>query len=401
MFEGFFYRLRDYGIPVSPTSFLRLQKALAMGMISGLDDFYVVARSIMIKSERQFDTYDKIFANYFAGKELDDELLNALTADMQRLLREWLNDPANLAGLSPEEQAKIKAMTPEELERYFLDRLREQTERHDGGNRWIGTRGTSPVGHGGHHPGGMRVGGTSMNRSAIQVAMERRYIDYSAEAKLSAHNLGEALRSLKHLAPAGPKDKLNVEKSIYETVRNAGEIELVFDRSLRDKLSVFLFIDNGGWSMTPYVRLTRALFGHAESAFKRLRTFFFHNCIYEVVYEDPRRYTKPVRLIDLLKEKEDTRVIIVGDAAMAPYELLHPRGALAITHRMGQRRTGIDMLGDLRERFPHSVWVNPIDRREWDYTYGAYSISLVREVFPMVDLTLGGIEKAALILKGK
>ncbi|HPM78758.1 MAG TPA: hypothetical protein PK961_16835 [bacterium] len=401
MFEGFFYRLREYGIPASPTSFLRLQKALALGIISSLDDFYVVARSIMIKSERQFDTYDKIFANYFGGKELDDELLNALTADMQRLLREWLNDPANLAGLSPEEQAKIKAMTPEELERYFLERLREQTERHDGGNRWIGTRGTSPVGHSGHHPGGMRVGGTSMNRSAIQVAMERRYIDYSTEAKLSAHNLGEALRSLKHLAPAGPKDKLNVEKSIYETVRNAGEIELVFDRSLRDKLSVFLFIDNGGWSMTPYVRLTRALFGHAENAFKRLRTFFFHNCIYEVVYEDPRRYTKPVRLIDLLKEKQDTRVIIVGDAAMAPYELLHPRGALAITHRMAQHRSGIDLLGDLRERFPHSVWVNPIERREWDYTYGAYTISLVRELYPMVDLTLGGIEKAALILKGK
>jgi len=401
MFEGFFYRLREYGIPASPPSFLRLQKALALGIISSLDDFYVVARSIMIKSERQFDTYDKIFANYFSGKELDDELLKALTADMQRLLQEWLNDPANLAGLSPEEQAKIKAMTPEELERYFLERLREQTERHDGGNRWIGTRGTSPVGHSGHHPGGMRVGGTSMNRSAIQVAMERRYIDYSTEAKLSAHNLGEALRSLKHLAPAGPKDKLNVEKSIYETVRNAGEIELVFDRSLRDKLSVFLFIDNGGWSMTPYVRLTRALFGHAENAFKRLRTFFFHNCIYEVVYEDPRRYTKPVRLIDLLKEKQDTRVIIVGDAAMAPYELLHPRGALAITHRMAQHRSGIDLLGALRERFPHSVWVNPIERREWDYTYGAYTISLVRELYPMVDLTLGGIEKAALILKGK
>ena len=399
MFEGFFYELRERDVPVTPTSFLQLQRALAEGLIVSLEDFYAVARSLLIKRERHFDTYDKVFAHYFEGKEIDDDLIATLAADLQMMLTSWLDDPAALPFLSDEEIAQLKKMTPEELEQYFLDRLREQTERHEGGDRWIGTGGTSPVGHSGAHPEGMRVGGQSRGRSAIKVAMERRYIDYSEKTTLTASQLGEAMRALKHLAPAGPKDQLNIDKTIYETVKNGGEIELIFERSLRNKLSVFLLIDNGGWSMTPYVHITRALFYQAENTFKKLRTFFFHNCIYDEVWEDQQRRFKPVTTHELVGADPETRVIIVGDASMGPYELIHARGAIDITTR--QRRAGIDYLTDIKDRFPHSVWINPVPRSHWYGAYGANTIEMVHEVFPMVDLTLDGIEKAVEILSNK
>ncbi len=399
MFEGFFYQLRGLGIPVTPTAFLRLQKALSAGLIASLEDFYVIARAILIKQERHFDLYDQVFAHYFEGKEINHGLTDALAADLQKLLAEWLDDPLVRAYLTDEERETLKRMTPEELEQYFLDRLREQTSRHDGGNKWIGTGGTSPVGHGGRHDTGMRVGGQSRGHSAIKVAMERRYIDYSERSPLTAQRLGEALRALKKLAPIGPRDNLSIDKTIYETVRNAGEIELVFDHSLRDKMNIFLFIDNGGWSMDAYVPLTRALFGQAQNAFKRLRTFFFHNCIYSTVWEDQERMYRPVKTVELLRAEPETRVAIVGDASMGPYELIHSRGAIEISAT--QHRAGLDYLRALRERFPWSVWINPIPVAHWDYAYGAYTIELVRDVFPMVELTLGGIERAVKILSGK
>jgi len=399
VFETFFYRLRDFGLPVSPTAFLRLQRALAEGLIVSLDDFYVVARSLLIKRERHFDLYDQIFANYFQGKEIDEQFSRSLEQDLQQLLQEWLQNPRAYEHLDDDELERLKAMTPDELLRYFLDRLREQTERHDGGDKWIGTGGRSPVGHGGRHPGGMRVGGQGGGLSAIKVALDRRFIDYAADTPLTAEQLGEALRALRHLAPVGPKDRLNVEKSIDETVRQGGEISLVFDRRLRDKLAVHLFIDNGGWSMTPYIERTRALFLHARDSFKSLRTFFFHNCIYDTVWEDDERWRKPVPLADLIRGEPDTRIIILGDASMSPYELMHAHGGIEFDNP--HRRAGIDCLNDLAARFPRHVWINPIHESRWDYTLGTYTINLVREIFPMVDLTLGGIERAVELLKEK
>jgi uncharacterized protein with von Willebrand factor type A (vWA) domain len=398
MFEGFFFRLRSLGVPISPTAFLRLHKALDDGLITNLDEFYVIARAVMVKRERHFDLYDQVFANYFEGKDLDDAFTHQLADDLQQVLAEWLRDPRLLDSLSPEERAKVQQLGPDELMQYFLDRLREQTARHDGGNRWIGTGGRSPVGHGGVHPGGMRVGGAGRSRSAIKVALDRRFIDYSDATPLTAQQLGEALRTLRHLAPVGPKDRLNIDKTIYETVRQGGEISPVFDRRLRDKLTVYLFIDNGGWSMTPYVERTQALFVHARDSFRRLRTFLLHKCVYDTVWEDAQRFRKPIKLDEILRAEPDTRIILLGDASMAPYELVHPRGALDVTHR--QRRAGIDCLRELAERFPKRVWINPIPAPHWDWTLGAYTIEMVREMFPMVDLTLTGIEAAVELLKG-
>ncbi|MBN1946060.1 MAG: hypothetical protein JW797_10310 [Bradymonadales bacterium] len=397
MFEGFFYQMRASGVPVTPTAFLRLHKALAVGLITSLDDLYAIARALLIKQERYFDLYDQVFAAYFAGKEMDQGTTLALEEELERLLEQWLRDPDFLEQLAQQERASLENMTREQLVQYFLDRLKEQTQEHRGGSYWIGTGGTSPVGHGGIHPQGMRVGGMGRNRSAIAVAMDRRYIDYSDQTPLTAQQLGEALKSLRHLAPVGPADQLDLDGTIERTVRQGGEIELVFKRRLKDKLSVFLFIDNGGWSMTPYIGRTQALFTNARDTFRKLRTFFFHNCIYDRVWEDPRRTQKPVDLDEILRAEPDTRLIVVGDASMAPFELFQTRGALDWTTR--QRRTGIDCLRELATRFSKSVWINPILSSRWDWTDGAYTIEMIREIFPMVDLTLAGIEKAVELLK--
>ena len=399
MFEAFFYQLRDHGVPVSPTSFLRLQQALGEGLVNDLNDFYVVARAIMVKRARHFDLYDRLFAHHFQGKEFSGPDARALDEELRRTLMEWLKEPEFLASLPDDERERVKGMSPDELLQYFMDRLADQTEEHHGGNRWIGTGGRSPVGHSGFHPGGMRVGGSSRNQSAIKVAMDRRYIDYSQDSVLSARQLGEALKAVRDLAPVGPRDALNIDDTIYETVRKGGEIELVFDRRLKDKLNVFLLMDNGGWSMQAHVERTRALFSQARDTFRQLRTFFFHNCIYERVFEDPQRHLKPVDLEEILRADENTRIIIVGDASMAPYELLHVHGAIDWMTSMSQKQSGRDCLRQLADRFPHAVWVNPITAPHWGYTSGRYTIRQIRDIFPMVDLTLPGIEKAVQLLK--
>ncbi|HOO46945.1 MAG TPA: hypothetical protein PLM29_11990, partial [Deltaproteobacteria bacterium] len=249
MFVDFFYMLRQKGLPLSPSGFLRLQEALHKGLILSLDDLYSISRAVMVKSERHFDIYDRVFAHYFKGAELDDSLNAEIDLAIRSMLEEWLKDPemmADFLGIDPETLSKL---TPEELEEYFHKRLADQSERHDGGNKWIGTGGTSPVGHSGYHPGGMRVGGTSQHKSAVKIAMERRYKDYTEDTRLGPSQISEAMRRLRNMQPAGPKDNLNIDKTIYETMRNAGEIEIVFDRSLKDKLKVILMIDNGGFSM--------------------------------------------------------------------------------------------------------------------------------------------------------
>ena len=389
MFVNFFYMLRDKGIPVSPTSFLRLQKALGMGLVRSLEDFYIAARSLLVKSERYFDVYDQAFAVAFHGVTEIDPTEAELTELAKALLSEWLKDPGAMAEALGVPEDELKEMTPEELLQYFLDRLKEQTEAHHGGNRWIGTRGTSPVGHSGKHPGGMRVGGASQNKSAIKVAMERRYRDYSQEGPITASQIGEALKRLKHLAPSGPQDIVNVDKTIYQTMRNAGEIEIIFDRRLSDRLKVKLFIDNGGWSMDPYVELVQVLFHYAQFQFKELEIYYFHNTIYKNVWQDPERHKKPVLVEDFMRSDPDTRLIVVGDASMAPYELVDRNGAIYINQNYLQ--PSVDYLKVLAKTFRHAVWLNPVAQVDWPYTW---TIKSIEKIFPMFELSLDGLEKA-------
>ena len=399
MFVDFFYTLRQVGIPVTPTAFLRLQKALSMGLISSLDDFYVATRAIMVKSERYFDLYDRVFARVFYGVESEDGWEEDLEATVRMLLDEWLKDPKQLAEMLGIDPDSLPEMTPDELVRYFMDRIKEQTERHDGGNRWIGTGGTSPVGHSGFHPGGMRVGGTSRNQSAVKVALERRYRDYTQDTRLSVSQVGEALRRFRHMVPSGPRDRLNVDDTIYQTVRNGGEIELVFDRSLRDRLKIILMIDNGGWSMDPYVEVVQTLFNYAQAQFKQVRTFYFHNCVYDRVWEDPQRRKKPYPTVDFMRLEPDTRLIVVGDAAMAPYELEHPHGC--ISYNEPQTRAALEWLQFLADTFRHCAWLNPMVQFAPDYNRGSYTQRKITQVIPMFPLSLEGLERAVLHLMSK
>ena len=396
MFIKFFYLLKQVGIPVSPTSYLRLQKALGMGLITSLDDFYTSARAILVKSERYFDLYDQVFAHFFEGAELKDPEEFELSGIAQAMLEEWLKDPKSVAQALGVDEKELNKLSPEELLQYFLDRLKEQTEEHHGGSKWIGTGGTSPVGHSGYHPGGMRVGGVSRNKSAVKVAMDRRYRDYSHQGPLTQAQMGEALNRLRNLIPSGPKDVINIDKTIYQTMKNAGEIEIVFDRSLKDRLKVILAIDNGGWSMEPYVQVIQTLFNYARAQFKDLKICFFHNTIYDNLWQDPPRRSKPLPVEDLIRLDPETRFIVLGDASMAPYELMAADGSIHIEERITQ--PSYKRLQSIAETFPRSVWLNPITAREWPYTR---TIGAIREIFPMFELTIDGLEEAVTFLMSK
>ncbi len=396
MFIEFFYKLKETGVPVSPTAFLTLHKALDKGLINSLDDFYTSSRSILVKSERYFDLFDQVFAHHFKGAEMPDYEGYELDEMARALLDTWLQNPKVLADALGIDESKLKKLSPEELIAYFKERLKEQTEAHHGGGKWIGTGGTSPVGHSGYHPGGMRVGGISRNRSAVKVAMDRRYRDYSLQGPLTQSMVGEALKRLRHLIPAGPKDQVNIDATIYQTMKNAGEIEIVFDRDLRDRLKVILAIDNGGWSMDPYVMVVQTLFDYARAQFKDIKTYFFHNTIYSTLWKDPARYKQAFKIDEFARVDPDTRFIIVGDASMAPYELMAADGSIHLEERSGKR--SMECLQFIADTFRHSVWLNPISRNMWGYTQ---TISAIAGIFPMFELSIDGLEKAVARLMAK
>lgn len=396
MFIPFFYKLKEVGVPVTPTSFLTLQKAMSMGLINSLDDFYTCARSLLVKSERYFDLYDQVFAFHFDGVPLPD--IDGFEVDeiARAMLDEWLKNPKQLADALGIDESKLAQLTPDQLIDYFKERLKEQKGRHEGGNKWIGTGGTSPVGHSGYHPGGMRVGGESRNKSALKVAGERRYKDYSTHAPLTQAMMGEALKRLRNMVPTGPKDQLNVDETIYRTMKNGGEIELIFDSSLKDRLKVILAIDNGGWSMDPYISVVQTLFDYARSQFKEVKTCFFHNTIYDCVWEDASRYRKPLKIDEFTKRDPDTRFIVIGDASMAPYELMSTDGSIHIRERSG--KPSIERLRFITDTFSHSVWLNPVPETMWNYTHTIIAIS---KIFPMFELTIDGLERAVSQLMAK
>lgn len=389
MFVDFFYKLREAGIPATPTAFLTLHRALRKGLIMSLSDFYTASRAILVKSERYFDLFDQIFAHFFEGAEMPDVESFELDEVARALLDQWLSDPQTVADALGADAAELQNLSPDELIEYFKERLKEQTERHEGGNRWIGTGGTSPVGHSGYHPEGMRVGGQSRNKSAVKVANERRYKDYSRNGPLTQASMGEALKRLRNMVPSGPKDQVNVRESIYRTMKNAGEIEIVFDRRLKDKLKVILAIDNGGFSMDPYVPIVQTLFNYARSQFKELKTYFFHNTIYDTLWEDPARFRRPRAVMEFARMDPETRLILVGDASMAPYELMARDGSIYISERSG--RASIEQLRFLAETFPQNAWLNPVPARMWPYTR---TINIIRQIFPMYELTVDGLEQA-------
>ena len=385
MFLEFFYGLRDEGVPVGVQEWMMLMQALGKGIHgASLMGFYNVSRSCLVKSETYYDSFDRVFARVFHGVEGELSVTDELT--------EWLNDPKNFEGLTDEQRAALEELDADELMRRFLETLDEQDERHDGGGRWIGTGGRSPFGHGGEHPTGIRVGGKSQRRSAMKVAEDRRFQEYRTDATLDLRSTKMALRKLRNLTRQGPDTELDLDETIDETCRNAGEIELVFRPERRNNLRLLLLMDVGG-TMDPYYepvsRLLTAL--HEERGLRDFKACYFHNCIYELVGTTADLYRKnAIQTGDLLRQLDERwKVIIVGDAAMHPAELMQPRGNINPRYESDTR--GIDWLWRIQKHFDRSVWLNPDPPNTWMRTRTTEAIA---SIFPMFPLSVDGIAEA-------
>jgi uncharacterized protein with von Willebrand factor type A (vWA) domain len=381
MFTDFFYTLKRKRVPVSIIEWMTLMEALSKGCISNLDEFYYLARAILVKSESYYDHYDVAFQEYFKGIETPEEISEQIL--------EWLQDPINRMTLSEEERALFDSMDFDELLKELEKRLKEQTEQHDGGGYWIGRGGTSPFGHSGYHPAGIRIGGESGGRHAIQIAQERRFRNYRSDVTLDVRQIKMALRGLRQLSRIGPEDELDLERTIDATSKNAGEIEMVWTRSRKNAVKLLLLMDVGG-SMVPFARLCSRLFSaaHSSTHFKDFQYFYFHNCIYDNLYQDIERQeaVSTDYLLHILEP--DYKVVLVGDARMAMPELTQRYGAIYYYER--NEVPGLLRLKQFAEHFTHCVWINPTEPYYWNHP----TVMLVEKFFPMFELTLDGLDQA-------
>ena len=385
MLHHFFSELRAANIPVTTREYLTLLEALDKGVIEPeIGHFYSVSRAALVKDEKDFDKFDMVFSHVFQGvetltqmfgeKEIPDEWLEAM---MQRLLTE-------------EEMAELKAMDFDELMETLKKRLEEQEERHEGGSKWIGTGGTSPFGHSGYNPAGVRIGGKSQHRRATKVWEQRRYKDLDGDREIGTRNLKVALRRLRKFARDGAHEELDLDNTISATARQ-GWLDVVMRPERRNAIKVLALFDVGG-SMDPHVKLCEELFSAARSTFKNLEYFYFHNCPYEGVWRSNlRRRTETVPTMDVMhKYPHDWKVIIVGDAAMAPYEITHEGGS--VEH--WNEEAGATWLQRIVDTWPHLIWINPTPQKWWEHSY---STRLVQEIIGadrMFPLTLEGVDEA-------
>ncbi|OAT85820.1 vWA domain-containing protein [Desulfotomaculum copahuensis] len=397
MFTGLFFTLREEGLPVSLTEWMTLMEALDKGLSGpGLTGFYHLARAVLVKSENHYDRFDLAFARYFREVETSPELA-------ARVAR-WLEKSLPPLRVEPGARAPAPSWNLDEMRRALADRLARQDGEHHGGSRWIGTGGTSSFGYGGYHPAGLRIGGQSVNRSAVQVAARRHYRDYRTDETLTTRQFAVALRKLRILSQneGGPKDELDLEATIDATGRNAGRLDLVFTRPRRNTVKLVLMMDSGG-SMNPYLNLCSQLFQAARSAnhFKEIRFYFFHNCVYDRLFLDP--FCRPAQsesTLDVLRRLSgEYMLIMVGDASMAVSELLMAGGA--VDWMEYNEETGRVWLERLIRRFPRAVWLNPIPRNMWPVDEGRETIALIGRIFPMFELTIDGLEQAIKVLKAR
>lgn len=382
MLIDFLFELRRHNLKVSAHEWRALLEAMSLGLHdSSLDGFYRLARAVCVKDVSDFDAFDQAFLAYF--KDVKSDAL-ALTQD----LLSWLQDPRKLAELTEEQRAALQAMDLDKLRELFEQRLKEQKERHDGGNRWIGTGGTSPFGSGGKHPSGIRIGAGG-GRSAMQVAEERRYQEYRKDIVLDVRQIDVALRGLRRLGRDGAEDELDLDETVGETCRNAGDLELVFRPPRRNRAKVILLMDVGG-SMDPHAELASRLFTAASRAgrFAKFRSYYFHNCVYDAVYEDAQ-FRRKVAVNDLITHSDrDEKLVVLGDALMHPAELLDTGGAIYLYSH--NRTPGLEWLRRLAHHFRRTAWLNPEPDRYWSGT----TIEVIASVFPMWQLTLEGLAGA-------
>ncbi|ASR90408.1 MULTISPECIES: vWA domain-containing protein [Alcaligenes] len=384
MLLDFFYHLRERGLPVSIQEHLTLLDALCKGIMPPtLDDFYHLSRLVLIKDETLYDRFDLAFGEFYQPQ------LEALAKD-KTLPEDWLRKTLT-RNLTPEQKAALEKHGLEKLLEMFKERLNEQQGRHAGGSKWIGTGGSSPFGHGGYHPEGIRIGGPSAgNRTAIKVWEKREFVDYDDQQELGTRNFKMALRRLRRFARQGAPTELDLDSTIRETARNAGMLDLHMQAERQNRVNVLMLLDIGG-SMDDHIAQVESLFSAARSEFKHLEAYYFHNCVYESVWRNnARRQSERLDTWDLLRKyNEDWRIIIVGDATMSPYEIMAPGGS--VEHY--NKETGAAWLQRLNDHWPRIAWLNPEPQAYWPYRQ---SIAIIQNLMSdhMYPVTSAGLEEA-------
>lgn len=360
MLVNFFHGLKDAGIPVSTRELLDLLEAMKRHLaFADMDDFYHLSRAIMVKDEKYYDRFDRAFGTHFKDLEGLDDVIETLIPD------DWLRSEF-MKQLSDEEKAKIESLGGlEKLIEEFKKRLEEQKKRHQGGNKWVGTGGTSPFGNDGYNPEGIRVGGESKNKRAAKVWDRRDFKNYDDAVELGTRNIKVALRRLRKFARTGAADELDLDDTIRSTARNAGLLDIKMVPERHNAVKVLLFLDVGG-SMDPHVKVCEELFSAARTEFKHLEYFYFHNFLYESVWKNNiRRHNERTATLDLMhKYSHDYKVVIVGDASMSPYEIVQPGGS--VEH--WNEEAGEAWIRRLRSTYEKCIWINPTPKDEWEYT---------------------------------
>ena len=383
MLIDFFFTLRSAKIPVSIKEFLTLLEALEKQVIApSLDDFYYLSRITLVKDEANFDKFDKAFGAYFHGVETLFDKTAEIPLDwlMKRLERE----------LTPEQKAALEKFGYDKLMDRLKELLEEQKGRHEGGNKWIGTGGTSPFGNGGQNPEGIRIGGEGGNRSAVKVWDARTFRDYDSDRELGTRNIKVALRRLRKFAREGAQDELALDDTIRATANNAGWLDIKMQPERKNKVKVLMLMDVGG-TMDDHIARVEELFSAAKTEFKNMEFFYFHNCLYETLWKNNRRrHAERFASWDVLRKyPPDTKLIFVGDATMSPYEIVQPGGSVEYHNE----EAGAVWLQRFAQQFPKCVWLNPEPEALWQYRQ---SIAIIRQLMSdrMYPITMDGLERA-------
>ena len=393
MFLDFFLLLKNDGIPVTIREYLTFLEALDQGIAEySVDDFYYLSRTSLVKHEHHLDRFDLLFKYYFEGVEKID------TEEFMKIPEDWLRK-SFVNALTDEEKGLIKSMGGlDKLLERLRELMKEQKNRHQGGNKWIGTGGTSPFGAYGFNPEGIRIGQEeSRHRRAVKVWDKREFRDLDDGVELQTRNMKMALRRLRVLTREGVDEELDLDGTIDRTSRNAGFLELEMVPAKKNNVKVLLFLDIGG-SMDDHIELCSRLFSAAKYEFKHLEHYYFHNCLYESVWKNnKRRWQEAIPTFQVLHTyNSDYKVIVVGDASMSPYELLYQNGS--VEHNNDE--PGFTWLERLKNHYPDIVWLNPVPVKQWKYTE---SIGMVKEFMKdrMFPMTLSGLQQAIKALKDK
>ena len=387
MLIDFFFTLKDAKIPVSIKEFLILLEAMQKNVIApSLDDFYFLARTALVKDEAHYDKFDKAFGLYFRG-------IDAIFEKNLEIPLEWLQKRMERE-LTPEQKAAIEKFGYDKLMDRLKELLQEQKERHEGGNTWIGTGGTSPFGNGGQNPEGIRIGGEGGNRSAVKVWEARAYRDYDDERELGTRNIKVALRRLRRFAREGAAEEFALDETIRATANNAGYLDIKMQPERRNNIKVLMLLDVGG-TMDDHIARTEELFSAARTEFKNMEFFYFHNCVYDYLWKNNRRrHAERFPSWDILRKyPPDTKLIFVGDATMSPYEILQPGGSVEYNNP----EAGAVWLQRFTSTFPKFIWLNPEPEGLWQYRQ---SISVIRQIMNhrMFPVTIEGLERGMQLL---